>query len=132
MKKSSSEFVFVEFVFAIRLRNAIRLRGIRLRNSSSWGNSSSQLVFAGESSEGNSSSGNSSSQFVFGIRLRLRVEMSYPHSGLNAISTGQSMNLKSGVLFKHESDTCGLCFVAETALISKLAAAIVSEVVADT
>lgn len=50
----------------------------------------------------------------------------------NTFFTDQSMNLKSGVLFKHASDTCSLCFVAETALISKLAAAIVSEVVADT
>ena len=49
-----------EFVFAIRLRGGIRPRG------------AIQFVFR-----------DSSSEFVFGIRLRLRVEMSYPHSGLN-------------------------------------------------
>ena len=49
----------------IRLRGAIRLRGIRLRNPSSGGNSSSGAIR------------------LRGIRLRLRVEMSYPHSGRN-------------------------------------------------
>ena len=56
------QFVFGEFVFAIRLRDvirlrgAIRLRGILLQNSSSGSSSSS----------GNKSSGNSSSELIFG------------------------------------------------------------------
>ena len=33
--------------------------------------------------------------------------------------------------YNHDRHICGLCFVAETALISKFAAAIVSEVVAN-
>ena len=95
------QFVFGEFVFAIRLRGgirlrgAIRLRGIRLRNSSSGGNlssgnSSSQFVFGGEFVFvefvfGIRLRGGQFvfEEFVFGIRLRLRVERWYPHSGLN-------------------------------------------------
>ena len=58
----------------IRLRVGIRLRTIRLRDSSSGGNSSSLLLLFVH---------RSNVEFVFVIRLRLRVEKWYPHSGRN-------------------------------------------------
>ena len=86
------ESVCGKFVFGICLRGGIRLRGgvrlrqIRLRNPSSGRNSSSEFVLGGEFVCGEfvfASSGGMvlENEFVFGIRLRLRMIKCYAPSG---------------------------------------------------